>query len=146
MVKLVTMLQSVGTRTLSAMDAESRGTSRGCVGARKRHSDQTQSLKISIQIEDQSVSMEIDTGARLSLVSEATYREKWPDKSLEQSGKKLYSYSGEAIPVLGSMTVGVTYKSHYSSRVSGQRGGPSLFGRNWLNHTGMSSIICILVP
>ena len=61
-------------------------------------------LKINVQIEDQSVPMEIDTGVGLSLVSEATYREKWPNKTLEQSSKKLYSYSGEAIPVIGSMT------------------------------------------
>ena len=98
--------------------------------------EQTRPLKISVQIEDQSVPMEIDTGAGLSLVSEATYREKWPDKPLEQSSKKLYSYSGEAIPVLGSMTVGVTYKSQVATLpllvVKGE--GPSLFGRNWLNH------------
>lgn len=98
--------------------------------------EQTRPLKIVVQIEDQSIPLEVDTGAGLSLVSEATYREKWPDKTLEQSSKKLYSYSGEAIPVLGSMTVCVTYKSQVATLpllvVKGE--GPSLFGRNWLNH------------
>ena len=90
---------------------------------------QTQPLKIVVQIEDQSNPLEVDTGAGLSLVSKAIYREKWPDKTLEQSNKKLYSYSGEAIPVLGSMT----YKSQIATLpllvVKGE--GPSLFGRNW---------------
>ena len=80
--------------------------------------------------------MEIDTGAGLSLVSEATYREKCPDETLEQSSKKSYSYSGEAIPVLGSMTVCVTYKSQVATlpllMVKGE--GPSFFGKNWLSH------------
>ena len=97
--------------------------------------EQSRPLKISVQIEEQSVPMEIDKGAGLSLVSEATYREKWPSKTLEQSSKKLYSYSGEAIPVIGSMTVCVTYKSQVATLpllvVKGE--GPSLFGRNWLN-------------
>ena len=96
----------------------------------------TRPLKISVQIEDQSVPMEIDTGAGVSLVSEATYKEKWPDKTLKQSSKKLYSYSGEAIPVVGNMTVCVTYKSQVATLpllvVKGE--GPSLFGRNWLDH------------
>ena len=45
-------------------------------------------LKISVQIEDQSVPIDINMGAGLSLVSEATYRDKWPNKSLEQNSKK----------------------------------------------------------
>lgn len=89
--------------------------------------EQTQPLKI---IEDQSIPMEINTGAGLSLVLEATYKEKWPNETLEQSSKKLYSYSGEAIPV--SMTVCVTYRSQVPTLpllvVKGE--GPSLFGRN----------------
>ena len=93
-------------------------------------------LKVIVKMDDRSIPMEVDTGAALSLVSEATYKEKWPEKTLEQSTKKLYAYSGEAIPVLGSMTVCVTYKSQVVNLpllvVKGE--GPSLLGRNWLNH------------
>ena len=79
--------------------------------------------------------MEVDTGAALSLVSETTYKESWPDRTLQQSSKKLYSYSGEAIPVLGSFDVCVAYKSQVATLplLVVKRDGPSLFGRNWLN-------------
>ena len=59
--------------------------------------------------------MAINTGAEVSLVSKATYKEKWPNKTLEQCSKKVYSYSGEAIPVIGSMTVCVSYKSQMAT-------------------------------
>ena len=81
--------------------------------------------------------MEVGTGAASTLVSEASYlKEKWPEKTLEMSSKKLYAYSGEAIPALRSMTVCVTCKSQVANLplllVKGE--GPSLFERNWLNN------------
>ena len=98
-------------------------------------SDKSQALCVTVTIEQRETSMEVDTGAALSLVSETTYKESWPDRTLQQSSKKLYSYSGEAIPVLGSFDVCVAYKSQVATLpllvVKGD--GPSLFGRNWLN-------------
>ena len=101
-----------------------------------KESDKSQPLRVTVTIEQQEIPMEVDTGAALSLVSETTYKELWLDRTLEQSSKKLYSYSGEAIPVLGSFDVKVAYKSQVATLpllvVKGD--GPSLFGRNWLNH------------
>ena len=55
--------------------------------------------------------MEIDTGAAMSLVSEATIEELWKEKpALAPSRVRLCSYSGEPISVVGSVEVNVVYK------------------------------------
>ena len=55
--------------------------------------------------------MGIDTGAALSLVSEATFEKLWKEKqALAPSQVRLHSYSGEPIPVVGSVEVNVVYK------------------------------------
>ena len=53
-----------------------------------------------VTIEDHPVPMEVDTGAALSLASEATFKELWPDRCQATANIRLCSYSGEAIPVL----------------------------------------------
>ena len=63
-----------------------------------------------VDMEGVSVSMQVDTGASLSLMSETTFREYWPQRELVPSEVRLSSYSGESIPVLGSVDVKVTYK------------------------------------
>ena len=91
-------------------------------------------LTVTIAIEDCPVVMEVDTGAALSIVSEATFKELWPDKSPSSSNVRLCSYSGEAIPVVGSMDVNINYKGQAAQLplvvVKGE--GPNLLGRNWL--------------
>ena len=98
------------------------------------HSEHTQPLEVSVIVENRSIVMEVDTGAALSLVPEASYKEFWPDKALESSSSKLCSYSGDSIPVLGSLDVSIQYKDQITNLpllvVEGS--GPSLFGRNWL--------------
>lgn len=78
--------------------------------------------------------MEIDMGASLTLVSERTLHDLWPDICVTPSKVKLHSYSGESIPVLGTVDVLVKY-GHQSVSLPLQvvKGtGPSLLGRNWL--------------
>ena len=90
----------------------------------------------SVAVEKCPVTMEVDTGAALSLVSEATFNKLWPDKRPSPSNVRLCSYSGEAISVIGSMDVTVEYKGQVVQLplivVKGE--GPSLCGRNWLQH------------
>ena len=66
---------------------------------------------VSVDIEGITVLMQLDTGALLSLMSENTFKELWPDRSLSPSQVRLCSYLGESIPVLGSVDVTVTYKT-----------------------------------
>ena len=78
--------------------------------------------------------MEVDTGAALSLVSEATFKDLWPDRSPESTRVRLCSYSEETIPVLGSIDVKISYNGQEAQLqlvvVQGQS--PSLLGKNWL--------------
>ena len=76
--------------------------------------------------------MELDTGASLSLISEATYKSLLPALSpLTPTSVVLTTYTGEKIPPLGSIDVTVAYQSQ-ESRLPLE--GPSLIGRNWLEH------------
>ena len=46
-------------------------------------------------------------------MSESTFKELWPHRNLSPLQVRLCSYSGESIPVLGSVDVTVTYKQQY---------------------------------
>ena len=61
--------------------------------------------RVNIVINDKLTKMEIDTGASLTIVSKRTTREQWPKLTVLSSRVKLHSYSGEAIPVLGTVDV-----------------------------------------
>ena len=83
------------------------------------------------------VNMELDTGAAVSLVSEETYNQHWPQQQLEESNTRLKTYSGEYLETLGNINVSVCYGDQQvtlpSVVIKGKaRKGPSLFGRNWL--------------
>ena len=89
---------------------------------------------VTVDIEGVTVSMQVDTGASLSLMSETTFREHWPQRSLSSTQVRLCSYSGEVIPVLGSVDVNVTYKSQSVTvpLIVVKGSGLTLMGRNWL--------------
>ena len=65
--------------------------------------------RVDIAINDKPTKMEIDTGASLTILSERTICEQWPELTVLPSQVKLHSYSGEAIPVLGTVDVVVKY-------------------------------------
>ena len=67
-------------------------------------------------------------------MAETTFREHWPQRSLSSSQVRLCSYSGEAIHVLGTVDVNVTYKgqSHKVPLIVVKGSGHTLMGRNWL--------------
>ena len=54
--------------------------------------------------------MEIDTGATVSLMFEATFKELWPSLKPTATEVKLCTYSGETIPVVEMVDVAVKYK------------------------------------
>ena len=101
-----------------------------------RGSSQTPPLRVSVEIDNQVVDMEVDTGAACSLMSEVSFRQLWPSRKLSKAGLRLCTYSGEPIPVLGTLTVNVKYKEQvYKEPLLVVKGdGPDLFGRNWLDH------------
>ena len=68
-----------------------------------------QPYKTQLTINGKAVPMEIDTGASLTLISENTFRNCWPDLSLSHNGITLHTYSSESIPVLDTLDVCVNH-------------------------------------
>ena len=95
-----------------------------------------------VSINGTPVSMEIDTGAAVSIMSSSTVSEKCPDLlgKLQPCQTKLTNYSGVDIPVMGQVEVQVKVKASATSEatlglplVIVQGSGETLLGRNWLS-------------
>ena len=60
--------------------------------------------------------MEVDTGTSVSLISKDAYNELWPNMTtappLQKSDILLWTYTGEHLDVVGSVSVDVRYKEH----------------------------------
>ena len=91
-------------------------------------------IKVPIELNNQSVLMELEAGAGISIISEETHAKYFKGVPLERSTTKLHAYTGDPIHVLGQFNVNARYKSQSATLpltvVVGA--GPSLLGRNWL--------------
>ncbi|XP_072182146.1 uncharacterized protein [Diadema setosum] len=91
-------------------------------------------MLLELGISQNNTVMEIDTGATLSIVSEATYRAWKHQPQLSQSDVVLRTYTGDKIPVVGACNVNVRHNAQDLELpllvVAGD--GPNLLGRNWL--------------
>ena len=83
------------------------------------------------------VSMVVDTGATLSIMTHQTYGSTWEKDQVPpimSFTSKLCTYTGEKIEVMGVIDVDAEYKNHKAKLnllvVKGS--GPSLLGRDWL--------------
>ena len=92
---------------------------------------------VNVRLNDASLSMELDTEASRSIISEEEFCRLWPGKDrpvLTPCDCRLKTYSGEILPVCGQVMVSVAYEGQGAQLplivVKGK--GPSLFGRNWL--------------
>ena len=93
-------------------------------------------IEVKVKIQSQDITMQLDTGAAISLMSKDTFEKKLGHLPLKQSKLRLSTYTGEDISVLGCAEVNVTHKNQEAKLpliiVDGD--GPSLLGRNWLAH------------
>ena len=87
-----------------------------------------------IQVDDQPIQMEIDTGASVSILSSATYKENFSEKPLQASSVVLRTYAEDPLTNLGSLTVEVQHNARKMNLpllvIEGN--GPNLLGRDWL--------------
>ena len=93
-------------------------------------------LKVTVEINDRPLEMEIDTGASMSVIPADLYHKNLQHISLEKSAYKFRTYSGDSLPVLGQAQVKVRYGDQIISDVmvvADTTGQPAIFGRNWLN-------------
>ena len=92
-------------------------------------------LRVEVYLDQQPVTMQVDTGAAVSVISHNVFQNLWDSSpSLMKSDVKLQSYTGEQIGVIGCFTTSVSYQGQKKNLpllvVEGS--GPSLLGRNWL--------------
>ena len=66
-------------------------------------------IQVTLSIENQDVLMEVDTGASLTIMSEKAYRALPQAPELQPTEARLHTYTGENLPVLGSIPVSVSH-------------------------------------
>ena len=97
-------------------------------------SAKTKPIKCELTVEGVPLTMEIDTGAEVSIISEATRKLLFPKLKPTKSKVVLKTYTNEVVSVVGELSVQVQYGEQTKQMkllvVSGN--GPSLLGRNWL--------------
>jgi len=100
-------------------------------------------ITVTLYLNSTPVIMELDTGASISVLSEATYQQlasQGSFPSLQPSEVKLKSYTGQDIPVLGSASVEARYDTCVANVlmqvVDGD--GPNLLGRDLLHKLGVN--------
>ena len=94
-------------------------------------------IYVDILAHRQPLKMELDTGASVSVISEAKFQSTWRGKDapiLQPSEVKLQTYTGEEISVVGCIQVVVEHNGCRKELplLVVQGDGPSLLGRDWL--------------
>ena len=64
-------------------------------------------IRVLVQVDGVPLSMEVDTGARVSLISESTLKHKFPNVVLSRSTVRVSSYTLHSIPVCGEFSTRV---------------------------------------
>ena len=92
-------------------------------------------IMVDVKVDGKVLSMELDTGAATSLITEKTWRKVFPNLSLDKSTVRLRTYTGESLHILGQKDVLAEYNDQKRTLplvvVAGD--GPTLFGLNWLD-------------
>ena len=103
----------------------------------------TDPICVTVSLNNVDHTMEVDTGATLSVISEETHNSLWSKDvcpPLRPTLARLKTYTGEQIKVMGTISVDVCYNDQtYNLDLNVVKGsGPSLLGRDWMhNSTGL---------
>ena len=94
------------------------------------------SFVVDLCVEGRTLTFEVDTGAAVTLISEATYNQHFIGKPLQESAIRLKTYTVERVQVLGEISVQVSYGTQSGAYVLYvvKGTGVNLLGRNWLRH------------
>ncbi|XP_075535031.1 uncharacterized protein LOC142570543 [Dermacentor variabilis] len=93
---------------------------------------------VTVNVEGQKVSMQVDTGAAVTVVPESVYKEKFAHVHCEPTRVVLKTYTGEKMDVIGQCNVTATYEGQSAVLPivvvkNRERELPILLGRTWLN-------------
>ena len=94
-------------------------------------------IQVTVNVNGVDITMEVDTGASVSIISESTYRKYWEKGQappIVPSRTNLKTYTGEQLSIKGVINVTVKYENQcHSLQLTVVKGsGPSLLGRDWL--------------
>ena len=91
-------------------------------------------ITVDVTVNDVPVTMEVDTGAAVSVMSRQQQQKLFPQAQLHPSQVVLRTYTAEKVAVVGILPVRVAYEGqeHDLPLVIVQGKGPALFGREWL--------------
>ena len=93
-------------------------------------------INVAVRINGKTLTMDLDTEAAVSIISDQTRKSLFPELKLQPSSLVLKTYTEEPMEVLGQLNVQVQYGGQEEKLVlivvAGT--GPSLFGRNWLKY------------
>ena len=94
-------------------------------------------ILIDLSINGTPITMTLDTGASISIISEKTYKTQLPHLHLHKSDILLRTYTGETLTICGENQVVVKYKNqqYHLPLVVVEGDGPPLFGRNWIQQS-----------
>ena len=97
-------------------------------------------INVQVLVNGRQLTMEVDTGAAISIISEETRKTLFADQKLREASLVLKTYTGEPMQVVGQLNVRVKYGTQEAKLVLvvvGASNGPSLFGRNWLKYLSL---------
>ena len=91
-------------------------------------------FEVEMSLNDQPIRMEVDTGAAVSIISQAQFRQLLPGERVMTSDIRLKTYTGQPMEVIGESMVKVAHnqQSELLPIVIVADEGPPLIGRNWL--------------
>ena len=100
----------------------------------KLHDRSSNPINVPVFVNGRQLTMELDTGAAVSIISEETRKTLFVDQKLRKSTLVLKTYTEEPMQVVGQLNVRVKYGIQEAKLVLVVVGGngPSLFGCNWL--------------
>ena len=90
-------------------------------------------IKLDALVHNTKIIVEVDTGASATLINESTFHQIWPKQNPDVSKADLLrTYTGEKVPLLGTVNTTIKYKEHTTTlpvlNVKGQ--GPNILGRD----------------
>ena len=99
-------------------------------------SSRTDPIRDTFVVDGVEINMEIDTGASLTVISEATHDKLFRNKTLCDAEETLLTYTGQPVDILGYFEACVEYKTQtYTLPIVVVKGNtPTLVDRNWLEY------------
>ncbi|KFD64442.1 hypothetical protein M514_23466 [Trichuris suis] len=104
--------------------------------------DSPKKIRVTVYIEGQPLTMEVDSGSNFSLISSSTYKMLWPNRgpAITKGHLQLLDYQRNPIRLLGFCDVNVTFKqNHGTLRLLVSKGNQeSLLGLQWFPTLGLN--------